>query len=105
MASRRKPPSLPTRRPRRAATRGPAGGRRQLAATVRILRALASGPGNFQAVLDAVAEEAARVCGATDCLINRIEGDRLRLVAHHGPILTVIEPGGAFPLGRESVSA
>src|SRR5262249_26116387 len=43
--------------------------------------------------------------GATDCLINRIEGDRLRLVAHHGPILTVIEPGGAFPLGRESVSA
>jgi GAF domain-containing protein len=55
-------------------------------------------------VLDAVAEQAARVCGATDCLINRIDGDRLRLAAHHGPIRTTIDSGGTLPLARDSVS-
>jgi GAF domain-containing protein len=105
MASRRKPTSLLPRKPRTPAARGPAGLREQLAATTRILRTLASAPGNLQAVLDAVAEQAARVCGATDCLINRLEGDRLRLVAHHGPIRTTIESGGTFPLARDSVSA
>ena len=102
MASRRKATSRPARRPRTSATRGGAGLREQLAATARILRALASAPGNLQAVLDAVAEHAARVCGAKDSLINRLEGDRLRLVAHHGPIGTTIESGGTFPLTRDS---
>ena len=55
-------------------------------------------------MLDAVAEQAARVCGATDCLINRIDGDRLRWVAHHGPIPTSIESGGTIPLARDSAS-
>jgi GAF domain-containing protein len=105
MASRRKATSRPARRPRTSATRSPAGLREQLAATVRILRALASAPGNLQAVLDAVAEQATRVCGATDCVINRVEGDRLRLVAHHGPIRTTIEVGATFPLTRDSASA
>jgi GAF domain-containing protein len=104
MASRRKPTSLPTRRPRTSATPGPAGLREQLAATARILRALASAPGNLQAVLDAVAEQAARVCGATDSLIHRLDGDRLRLMAHHGPIRTVLEQGDTMPLTRDSVA-
>ena len=104
MASRRKPTSLPARRPRKSLTRGGAGLREQLAATARILRALASAPGNLQAVLEAVAEQAARVCGATDCLIQRVDGDRLRLIAHHGPVRTTIEPGGTIPLARDSAS-
>src|SRR5262249_7247768 len=47
MASRRKPTSRSTRKPRTSASRGPAGLREQLAATTRILRALASAPGNL----------------------------------------------------------
>ena len=104
MASRRKPTSLPTRKPRPSTTRGSAGLREQLVATTRILRALASAPGNLQAVLDAVAEHAARVCGATDSLIHRVDGDRLPLLTHRGPIRTTIEPGGALSLTRDSAS-
>ena len=91
MASRRKAPSRPARRPRTSAAPGPAGVRAQLAATTRILRALASAPGNLQAVLDAVAEQAARVCGATDSVIHRLDGDGLHLLAHHGSIGLGIE--------------
>jgi GAF domain-containing protein len=101
MASRRKAPSRPPRKARKSATPGSAGVREQLDATVRILRALASSPGNLQAVLDAVTEQAARVCGATDSLIHRVDGDSLRLMAHHGPIPLVTKPGDTLPLTRE----
>src|SRR5262245_59575324 len=104
MASRRKAPPRPARKPRTSATPGPAEVREQLGATVRILRALASAPGNLQAVLDAVAEQAARVCGAIDSLIHRIDGDRLRLVAHHGAIGLQIKPGDTTPLTRDSTA-
>ena len=104
MASRRKAPARPIRKTRTSATSRPAGVREQLAATIRVLHALAGAPENLQAVLDAVAEEAARVCGASDSLIHRIDGDRLPLVAHRGPIHTSIEPGGALPLTRDSAS-
>ena len=43
---------------------------------------IASSPTDLQPVMDAVAESAARVCGATDAAIFRLEGERLRLVAH-----------------------
>ena len=78
MASRRKAASRPARKARASATPGPAGVREQLDATIRILHALAVAPGNLQAVLDAVAEQAARVCGATDSLIHRIDGIHAR---------------------------
>ena len=104
MASRRKPASLPTLKPRASATRGRAGLRGQLAATTRILRALASAPGNLQTVLDAVAEQAARVCEATDSLIHRLDGDRLRFVAHHGPIRLTMKTGDTLPLTRDSAA-
>jgi GAF domain-containing protein len=104
MASRRKRTSSPRRKPRTSAVRGAAGLRGQLTATVGILRALAAAPGNLQAVLDAVAEQAARVCGATDCLIHRIDGDRLRFVAHHGPIRLQMKPGDTFPLTADSAA-
>ena len=58
----------------------------QLAAASDILRMIARSPTDLQPVLDAVAESAARVCGARDALIYRIDGDGLRLEAHYGPL-------------------
>ncbi|HYU21218.1 MAG TPA: response regulator [Chloroflexota bacterium] len=55
-------------------------------ATSEILRVISSSPTELQPVLDAVAENAARVCGANDAVIRRLEGNVLRLVAAYGPI-------------------
>ena len=52
------------------------------AATGDILRVIASSPNDLQPVLDVVAKNAARVCGATDATITmQIEGGLLRKVA------------------------
>src|SRR5262249_4565036 len=56
-------------------------------ATSEILGVIAGSPTEIQPVLDAIAENAARVCGANDAGIYRIEqGDVTRLVAGYGPI-------------------
>jgi GAF domain-containing protein len=57
----------------------------QQTATSEILRVIASSPTDIQPVFDAVAESAARLCEADSTIFHR-EGERLRLVAHHGPI-------------------
>ncbi|MBP1776437.1 MAG: sensor histidine kinase protein, partial [candidate division NC10 bacterium] len=58
----------------------------QQTATSEILRVISSSPTDLRPVLDAVAENAARVCGANDAKIYRVDGDRLRLVACHGQV-------------------
>ncbi len=58
----------------------------QQAATSEILGVIASSPTDVQPVLDVVAERAARLCEATDAIIDRVEGDVLRRVAHYWPI-------------------
>jgi signal transduction histidine kinase/HAMP domain-containing protein len=62
----------------------------QQTATAEILRVISSSPTDIQPVLDAVAASAARVCGATDALIMRVEGHDMRRVAHFGPIPLVL---------------
>src|SRR5262245_14570490 len=58
----------------------------QQAATSKILELISSSPTDLQLVLDAMAESAARLCGAYDAVILQLDGDVLRVVAHHGPI-------------------
>src|SRR6185295_8275311 len=52
----------------------------QQTATSNILQVIASSPTNIQPVLDAVAESAARLCDATDAVIDQVDGRRLRTV-------------------------
>ena len=58
----------------------------QQTATADILRVISSSPTDMQPVFDAVAESAARLCGAHDVVIRLVEGNDHRAVAHHGPI-------------------
>ena len=51
-----------------------------------ILRVIASSLTDLQPVLNAVAENAARICGANDALIYRFDGHRIRGVAGYGPL-------------------
>jgi GAF domain-containing protein len=58
----------------------------QQTATSEILGVIASSPTDIQPVLDVVAKNAARLCDATDAVIHRIDGDKLRSVANYGSL-------------------
>ena len=74
----------------------------QQTATSEILGVIASSPTDIQPVLDVVAENAARLCDATDAVIHRIDGDKIRSVANYGPL-----PGwpgeGLLSMDRHSI--
>src|SRR5260370_17129342 len=73
----------------------------QQTATSEILRAISSSPTDLQPVLDTVDKGAARFCGAYAACIFRLDGDHLRLDAHHGP---VAQPDGfLLPVVKGSV--
>jgi len=73
----------------------------QQTATSQILRVISSWPTDIQPVLNAVAENAARLCEAVDALVVRIEGESLPVVAHYGQIPI---SGERFPVTRGSAT-
>jgi GAF domain-containing protein len=75
----------------------------QQTATSEILRVIASSPTDLQPVLDAVAENAARVCGANDSMIRLVDGEALRHVSHYGDLPT-FPRGESRPLVRGWIS-
>src|SRR5262249_10059181 len=81
-----------------------AGALEQQTATSEILRIIAASLTGLPPVLNAIAENAARVCGATDAVVHLVEGDEIPVVAHYGPIGGHITPvGRRFPRNRDSV--
>jgi GAF domain-containing protein len=55
-------------------------------ATAEILGVISRSPTDVQPVLDMMAESAARLCGAYDASVVRLDGEVLRRAAHYGPI-------------------
>jgi two-component system, NtrC family, sensor kinase len=54
--------------------------------TSEVLGVIASSPTDVQPVFDTIARSAAFLCEAFDVMVLRVDGDVLRLVAHHGPM-------------------
>ncbi len=75
----------------------------QQTATSEVLRALSGFQPDLRALLEIIAVNAAKVCGADDAHIYRIEGDVLKEWTHHGPI-PGLEKGEPFPLNRGSLT-
>jgi hypothetical protein len=79
----------------------------QQAATAEILKVIfiSSSAMDLQGLFAQIAASAARLCDAYDAAIFRVEGNSLRLIAHHGSI--PVGPVGQFTmtLGRGIVAA
>jgi GAF domain-containing protein len=71
-------------------------------ATAEILKVISASPSDVQPVFDAVAENAARVCGVDDVAILRTEGGDLRRVAHYGSV--PVSPDSLVPVPPGSVN-
>ena len=75
---------------------------KQQTATSEMLRIISSSP--IQSVLDAVAENAARLCDANNAEIFRLENNLLRLAASYGEIPVVIHACQGVPVNRDTVT-
>jgi PAS domain S-box-containing protein len=67
-----------------------------------MLRIISNSP--IQSVLDAVAENAARLCNANNARIFRLENNFLRLVASYGEISLISHGHEPFPANRDTVT-
>src|SRR6516225_8148842 len=76
----------------------------QQTATSEVLHVMSASPAEIQPVLDAVAENAARLCEATNAVIFRLEGDHLRHAASYGGIPTTSHPREGNLANRDTVS-
>jgi signal transduction histidine kinase len=77
----------------------------QQTATSEILGVISSSPTDIQPVLEAVAENAARLCEAQDVVIMRVHGEALRRVAGVGEFLKLLPADFTIPITRGSVAA
>ena len=73
----------------------------QQTATSEILGVIASSPTDLQPVLDAVAENAARVCSADDAMVRLVQGNQLKRLAHYG---SITPDESVRPIDRNSVA-
>jgi GAF domain-containing protein len=73
-------------------------------ATSEVLRVISSSPTEIQPVLDAVGENAARLCDASNAVIFRLEDDLLRQVASYGGLATTSHPTEGLPVNRGRVT-
>jgi PAS domain S-box-containing protein len=76
----------------------------QQTATAEILKVISSSPTDIKPVLDAVAQNAARLCGAPDAFIAMVDGEVLRVATSVGPFGKTFGPDIAIPITRGSVS-
>jgi PAS domain S-box-containing protein len=74
----------------------------QQTATSEVLRALSGFQPELRSLLEIIAVNAAKVCGADDAHIYRIELETLKEWTHRGPI-PGLEAGESLPLNRSSV--
>jgi hypothetical protein len=74
---------------------------KQQTASSEVMRIISSSP--IQSVLDAVAENAARLCEANNAEIFRLENNLLRLVASYGDIPVNIHAREGIPANRDRV--
>ena len=73
-------------------------------ATSDILRMIARAPTDLQAVLDSIAERAAKLCDAADAVVWRVDGDVFRAAAHFGPIPMVAALGERRDIYRGTIN-
>jgi two-component system NtrC family sensor kinase len=74
----------------------------QQTATSEILRVIASSLTNLQPLLDTMAENAAKLCDATDAVIFRVDNDVYKPAASYGSV-PVPERDQSRPIGRDYV--
>jgi putative methionine-R-sulfoxide reductase with GAF domain len=79
------------------------GRNRDLTATSEILRVISRSPMDIQPVLETIAHNASRVCGASDTVVYLVEGDQMVRAAHRGPV-PVTESSLGLPIERDYVS-
>jgi C4-dicarboxylate-specific signal transduction histidine kinase len=68
-----------------------------------VLRIISNSPTEIQPVLDAVGENAGRLCDANNAVIFRLEGNLLRLVASYGGIPATSHAREGIPANRDTV--
>jgi signal transduction histidine kinase len=76
---------------------------KQQTATSEVLRIISSSPTDIQPVLDAVAENAARLCDADNAAIFRLEANILRLASSYGAIPATSHAREGVPANRDTV--
>ncbi|HET6846818.1 MAG TPA: GAF domain-containing protein, partial [Anaerolineales bacterium] len=74
----------------------------QQTATTEVLRVLSGSQAGLKSLLEIIALNAAKVCGADDAHIYRVEGNVLKEWTHRGPI-PGLEEGEWLPLNRGSI--